>query len=286
MRKIFFNCILLSSFLFSNANLNIEYNQLQHISYQNNIIPNQLILNFKKAYWQKMLDFSITNMNKQVTINIDNIHTHPVIMGIVFNTVTISIPENKEINKKFKININENNSKKNTENEIEFLFLMLKKYPNNYYLREELILNFHMFNTIKDSKSCIKIYDTSNAVLKERIIRNQYQYIFDCYTDLNKTDEAFKLLSLADKIISKNERYIILEKKAFLYQINNELEKSKFFYQKSIYLLEETDFSMQMKNFNEEQKREILNIKNNELKRLKNLYNNEPLADSQRQPTI
>jgi len=286
VRKIFFNCILLSSFLFSNANLNIEYNQLQHISYQNNIIPNQLILNFKKAYWQKMLDFSITNMNKQVTINIDNIHTHPVIMGIVFNTVTISIPENKEINKKFKININENNSKKNTENEIEFLFLMLKKYPNNYYLREELILNFHMFNTIKDSKSCIKIYDTSNAVLKERIIRNQYQYIFDCYTDLNKTDEAFKLLSLADKIISKNERYIILEKKAFLYQINNELEKSKFFYQKSIYLLEETDFSMQMKNFNEEQKREILNIKNNELKRLKNLYNNEPLADSQRQPTI
>ena len=270
MKKIFFylafSSLLGAVSIDDNSTYLINLKQIQNIQYHND----KLTIELKKEYWEPLLDFSIKHINKQTKINIDTLEINPYMMDIVYHNLELTLSKKTLINDKLKAIVNKKIISKNSDQEeIIFLHKMLRKYSHNYNIIENLIYKYHEINTIQASNECINIYEAS--LCKEKIIYYNYKYIFDCYADLNDTKNAFIILKLAKKYIEKNEEYEILEKEALLYKLDNNLKQSKRFYQLSLDSLINVDFSPQMINLTKYQKKQILQIKNNETKRIRHI---------------
>ena len=264
--------LIWTSIIFSNTmeSYNIELKQIESLEYDDNAV----ILNLKKEYWKNIFEFSNKNIYKKVNLFIDNIliaegrHIiSPLYNGIEFI-------EGKEIREKLKLQLSKIDivkSKTTAKEKVDFFNKMLDKYPNNYFLRQELISIYHDNDTLASSQLCIDIYEETKGVLKEKLNYN-YLDIFDCYMDLNNTKKMFEFLDETKQYINDIDQYILLELEAFLYASIDETDKSQKLYVEALQKLEKTDFIKMLTNPDESIIGEMNEMKKKEIERLKGLF--------------
>ncbi len=251
---------------------NIKPIQINHIEYKTQ--DNILILEIKKDYWETLFDFSLANIYNQVNIHFDDIKMSPYIMGALFSNIQIQMPYEQNLSSNLKkILVNHNtNQKININEKNTFLQKMLQKYPNNYHIVQQLIHNFHEINTPLASQLAIDTYESIDDMnTNQLLMKNDYSYIFDCYNDLNRTNEALKILDLAQEFIAPNEEYLLIEQKGFLFNNINQKSKAKLYYEEALKCLKRTNFMDGILGLDEKQKEEIEALKNNEIQRLQSI---------------
>lgn len=267
---------------------NIEPIQINHLEYKtqqfNEIQDKVLILEIKKDYWEAIFDFSLANIGKQVNIHFDNIKISPYIGDVLFSDIQMNMPYEQNLSstlKKFLMNNQKSQDIKINEKNM-FLQKMLKKYPNNYHVIQQIIHNYHSINTPIASQLAIDIYESINDEnVHNLLLQNDYRYVFDCFKDLNRTNEALRTLDLAQVFISPSEEYLLIEQKGLLYNDIGQKDKAKLYYEKALKLLDETSFIADMSYLDEKQKEEINVIKNNEIQRLKSILESFNLISTQ-----
>lgn len=295
MKILIYSLVMITCLLADTQNIptyNIRPMQINYLEYKtqqsNGIQDNILILEIKRDYWEAIFDFSLANIGKQVNIHFDNIKISPYIGDALFANIQMNMPYGQNLSSTLKkllrnnhksedININEKNI---------FLQKMLKKYPNNYHIIQQLIHNYHAINTPIASQLAINIYESINDIsVNKLLLQNDYRYVFDCFNDLNRTNEALRTLDLAQAFISPSEEYLLIEQKGFLYNDIGQKDKAKLYYEKALKLLEETSFITDMSHLDEKQKEEIKEeikvIKNNEILRLESILKSFNLVSTQ-----
>lgn len=274
MKKIFFTVLLITD-LFSKSldTYRIEIDQIETIRYLGN---EQIVINLKEKYWENFFDFTRKNLSKKVIIEMDTIHTTPYIFSPLYDTfeLTSTSIDLEKISKNFKLLL----SKKKRENKeiLEnkkkiFLNKMLKKYTNDDFLRAELIALYHREETTTASKKCIELYEEATEEMKLEIVTANYNNIFDCYLDLNKTTKVLEFLSFVKKEIKENGSYEILEQEAYVYTLVGQPKKARKIYEEALKVLKETDFSKELIDPDEIIIQKVKAMKKSEIKRLETM---------------
>lgn len=251
----------------------IQTEQIYSIDYKKDpIIGPSLTIAIKKEYWEPLYDYTLANIHKKIQIQIDDITVNPYISEPVFHKIQISLPEPFNLSQKLQALVSNKNQEINNTEENIFLEKMLKKYPNNLLIIGLLIDYYHTENTTTSSNKCIKLYESiSEDKTVISLLENRYSQIFDCYTDLNETTKAMQILNKVEEIIPEEEHYTLLEKKAYLFQIEHNSEQSKEYYLKALNKLKQTNFLKNYSYLSSEEKQSILDIKNQEIRRLEEI---------------
>lgn len=251
----------------------IEDKQLNSLEYQENTQQQQIVnIVFKEAYWESFFDYTFSHIGKKGTIVLCGIKFHPNIVEPIYDYAQLSGEFKDNIQQKVEaMKLKKDNNSFNSESKVNFLEKMLLKYDFAPSIAYKLIKEYHSLNTTEASKKCLALYEKMNQ--KNITIKSVYNEIFDCYTDLGKTQEALEFLALVKPLIAEEEQYIFYEKRAYVYTLESKIQKAKNDYSKAIEIFKNSDLLKGM-NLSDKNKQEVTKIKEKELLKLKELLFN------------
>lgn len=269
MKKIV-TILLLTTSLFAKSldTYSVDLVKIESIRYLGN---EKISVELKENYWEEFFEFTRSHVSKKVSIKIDNISTNPYLFSPMYNEFELTNVQAEKFHKKFKALLTKTThrnedileKKKNT-----FLHKMLKKYSSSTFLRANLITMYHKKETPNASKQCIELYENAPKETKEKIVIENYNKIYDCYTDLNKTTKALEFLTFVKKEINENDLYSILELEAYTYSLAQQPKRAKEVYVEALDVLKKTDFVKGLSSPPKDIIQKVEAMKKSEIKRL------------------
>lgn len=246
----------------------VDLEKIESIRYLGN---KKISVELKENYWKEFFEFTRSHISKKVSIKIDNISTNPYVFSPMYNQFELTNVQVEKFHKKFKVLLSKTTQR--NEDILEkkkniFLHKMLKKYSSSRFLRANLIALYHKKETPNTSKQCIKLYENAPKETKEEIAIENYNKIYDCYTDLNKTIKALEFLTFVKKEINENDLYSILELEAYTYSLAQQPKKAKEVYVEALNVLKKTDFVKELSSPPKEIIQKVEAMKKSEIKRL------------------
>ncbi len=251
----------------------IEDKQLNSLAYRENAQHQQIVnIALKETYWESFFDYTFSHIGKKGTIILGGIKFHPNIVEPIYYPFQLSGEFKESIQQKIEaMKLKKDNSSFSSEAKVNFLEKMLLKYNFAPSIIYELIKEYHSLNTTEASRKCLALYEKMKQ--KNITIKSVYNEIFDCYTDLGKTQEALEFLALVKPLIAEEKQYTFYEKRAYVYTLENKIQKAKNDYSKAIEIFENSDLLKGI-NLLDKNKQEFIKIKEKELLRLKELLFN------------
>ncbi len=261
----------------SNDTYIIEAEQLYSVNIvTNKYSNNHLSVSVKPEYWEPLFEYALAHMDKQGRFNVGGVIVEPYIRDLVYHDIHFMFGDDNETHKAFtRLREQVKGVKTEVENKQKLAFLekMYKKHTKNSMLIvSQLINDYHSENTLEASHRCVEIYDAvENNQTKLEILQKVHNKIYDCYTDLNQTAQARSLLDIMDSSIAIQDRYLQLEKRAYLYVIENNPQQARLYYQKALESLKQTDFFQDTLYLTLQEKQDINASINQEIKRFEEI---------------
>lgn len=246
----------------------IKFDHLEYVIVDKNIGGNPVLQLFlKEEYWEGLFDYSFSYLNQEVPIQIGDRVEYYFVYDILYDGFEVSISNDQNISKYININL-ESGNKPSQNDKIVFLEKMAIKYNFHSEVISLLIQMYYSLDTLEASQRCINLYEKHH--LPDKTTHNIYTELFGCYSDLNQTGNAFKLLDRVEALGDDIDTVSILEKKAFLFTLEKKTKEARAYYQKAIEKIKSTDFFNGI-DISDDSKKLLLEISESEILRLKKL---------------
>jgi len=269
MKKLL-TILLLTSSLFSKSldSYTIDLKQIETINY---LGDEQIVIALKDEYWESFFEFTRSYISQKTIVKLDNISVEPYIFSPLYHILELS-PVNpakfsKELKELLHKSMSENRELSEKKRKI-FLNNMLKKHPHDEFIIVELIALYHAKETKTASEQCIALYEKATDNIKKKIVKNDYQKVFDCYLDLNQTSKSLAYLTFVKGEIKENNIYELLELEAYVHTLEHQPKRAKIVYVEALEVLKKTDFAKELVEPNREIIEKVEAMKQTEVKRL------------------
>jgi len=260
--------LLLTSSLFSKSldSYTINLKQIETINY---LGDERIVIALKEEYWESLFEFTRSHISQKTIVKLDNISVEPYLFSPLYHSLELSAVNPANFSKELKELLHKSMSEKRElleEKREVFLNKMLKKYPYDEFIIVELIALYHAQETKTASEECIALYEKSIDKVKKKIVKSDYQKVFDCYLDLNQTGKSLAYLRFVKGEIKENVLYEILEQEAYVYTLEHQPKKAKRVYVKALEALKKIDFSKELVEPNREIIEKVEAMKQTEIK--------------------
>jgi len=267
MKKLL-TILLLTSSLFSKSldSYTIDLKQIETI---NHLGDEQIVIVLKDEYWESFFEFTRSHISQKTIVKLDNISVEPYIFSPLYHSLELSPVNPAKFSKELKELLHKSMSEKRElleKKRESFLNKMLKKYPHDEFIISELIALYHAQETKTASEECIALYEKATDKIKEKIVKSDYQKVFDCYLDLNQTSKSLAYLIFVKSEIKENNLYEILELEAYVHTLEHQPERAKRVYVEALEVLKKTDFTKELVEPNKDIIEKVEAMKQTEVK--------------------